>query len=227
MGRLPLLFEPGTELNYSVATDVLGRLVEVLSGQTLDALLQGAHLRPARHDRHRFSAVDQDRLAALYEPGLGCATTAWARARCATPDVPLRRRRAGLHAPPTTTASRRCSSRGELTAAARTPYAPLHGPQPPAGWRRARGVRAGRRSPRPQNDGMGFGLGFSVVEDPAADEVAASAGRVRLGRRWPAPRSGSTRAERISVQFFTQMLPSSTYPLRSQLRQLVYQALVD
>ena len=34
-------------------------------------------------------------------------------------------------------------------------------------------------------------------------------------------------AERISVQFFTQLLPSSTYPLRSQLRQLVYQALVD
>jgi len=33
---LPLLFEPGTEFNYSVATDVLGRLVEVISGQPLD-----------------------------------------------------------------------------------------------------------------------------------------------------------------------------------------------
>jgi hypothetical protein len=31
----------------------------------------------------------------------------------------------------------------------------------------------------------------------------------------------------VSVQFFTQLLPSSTYPLRSQLRNLVYQALVD
>ena len=27
------------------------------------------------------------------------------------------------------------------------------------------------------------------------------------------------------MQFFTQMIPSSTYPLRSQLRQLVYQAM--
>ena len=31
----------------------------------------------------------------------------------------------------------------------------------------------------------------------------------------------------MSVQFFTQLVPSSTYPLRSQLRNLVYQALVD
>jgi hypothetical protein len=31
----------------------------------------------------------------------------------------------------------------------------------------------------------------------------------------------------VSVQFFTQMAPSSTYPLRSQLRSLVYQALTD
>jgi hypothetical protein len=33
--------------------------------------------------------------------------------------------------------------------------------------------------------------------------------------------------ERVTAQFFTQLVPSSTYPLRSQLRQLVYQALVD
>ena len=35
-GRLPLLFQPGAEWNYSVATDVLGRVVEVVSGQTLE-----------------------------------------------------------------------------------------------------------------------------------------------------------------------------------------------
>jgi CubicO group peptidase (beta-lactamase class C family) len=32
-------------------------------------------------------------------------------------------------------------------------------------------------------------------------------------------------AEELTVSFFTQMFPSSTYPLRPQLRQLVYQAL--
>ena len=44
---LPLVFEPGSEWNYSVATDVLGRVVEVISGQTLDAFFARAHLRTA------------------------------------------------------------------------------------------------------------------------------------------------------------------------------------
>ena len=49
----PLLFEPGTEWNYSVATDVVGRLVEVLSGQPLDEFLREQDLRAAGHGRHR------------------------------------------------------------------------------------------------------------------------------------------------------------------------------
>ncbi len=77
-----------------------------------------------------------------------------------------------------------------------------------------------------QNDGMGFGLGFSVVLDPAGTKTAASKGELAWGGLastafWVDP------AERITAQFFTQLVPSSTYPLRSQLRQLVYQALVD
>ena len=77
-----------------------------------------------------------------------------------------------------------------------------------------------------QNDGMGFGLGFSVVLDPAATKIATSPGELAWGGLastafFVAPE------ERLSVQFFTQMIPSSTYPLRSQLRQLVYQAMTD
>ena len=49
---LPLLFEPGTEWNYSVATDVLGRLVEVMSGQSLDEFFRTRIFEPAGHDRH-------------------------------------------------------------------------------------------------------------------------------------------------------------------------------
>jgi CubicO group peptidase (beta-lactamase class C family) len=75
-------------------------------------------------------------------------------------------------------------------------------------------------------DGVGFGLGFSVVLDPVAGKVPASPGELAWGGAastafWVDPR------ERITALFFTQLLPSSTYPLRSQLRQLVMQALVD
>ena len=77
-----------------------------------------------------------------------------------------------------------------------------------------------------QNEGMGFGLGFSVVLDAARTKVACSEGELAWGGLastafWVDPK------ERITAHFFTQLAPSSTYPLRSQLRQLVYQALVD
>ena len=74
--------------------------------------------------------------------------------------------------------------------------------------------------------GVGFGLGFSVLEDPAAGRVPGSVGEFAWGGAastafWVDP------VERLTVLFLTQLLPSSTYPLRTQLRQLVHQALVD
>lgn len=77
-----------------------------------------------------------------------------------------------------------------------------------------------------QFGGMGYGLGVSVVEDPARSKVASPCGELACGGAatttfWVDP------AERITAHFFTQMLPSSTHPLRMQLRQLVCQALVD
>jgi signal transduction histidine kinase len=74
--------------------------------------------------------------------------------------------------------------------------------------------------------GVGFGLGFSVVVDPVANRVPSSPGEFAWGGAastafWVDP------VERITVLFFTQLLPSSTHPIRPQLRQLVAQALVD
>jgi CubicO group peptidase (beta-lactamase class C family) len=74
-------------------------------------------------------------------------------------------------------------------------------------------------------DGIGFGLGFSVVLDPVANRVPSSPGELAWGG------AASTAfyldpMEDLGVLFLTQMLPSSAHPLRSQLRQLVSQALV-
>ena len=54
LARLPLLAQPGTEWNYSVATDVLGALVQTISGQRFGAFLQERILRAARHGRYRL-----------------------------------------------------------------------------------------------------------------------------------------------------------------------------
>jgi CubicO group peptidase (beta-lactamase class C family) len=74
--------------------------------------------------------------------------------------------------------------------------------------------------------GFGFGLGFSVMLDPATAQVVGSPGECALGGGastafWIDP------AEDMTVILMTQLLPSSTYPLRRELRVLTYQALID
>ena len=75
-------------------------------------------------------------------------------------------------------------------------------------------------------DGVGFGLGVSVTLDPVKGRVPGNAGEFAWGGAastafWVDP------ADDLTVTFFTQLLPSSVHPIRSQLKQLVYQALLD
>ena len=89
-------------------------------------------------------------------------------------------------------------------------------------------------SPRRTLDGIGFGLGFAVVDDPVPSRVPSSVGEYYWGgvastAFWVDP------AEELTVVFMTQLLnlrgthlvPSELYPIRAQLRQLVYSALMD
>ncbi len=65
LAKLPLAFQPGTRWEYSRSTDVLGRLVEVLSGETLGDFLERHILKPLGMDDSRFSVpeAEQARLA--------------------------------------------------------------------------------------------------------------------------------------------------------------------
>ncbi|HEY5122007.1 MAG TPA: serine hydrolase domain-containing protein, partial [Acidimicrobiales bacterium] len=66
----PLVFEPGSRFNYSVATDVLGRLVEIWSGQPLDEFFTERILAPLGMSETQWWCDEdqQDRLAQLYVP---------------------------------------------------------------------------------------------------------------------------------------------------------------
>jgi CubicO group peptidase (beta-lactamase class C family) len=228
---MPLLFQPGTEFNYGVSTDVLGRVVEVISGKSLDAFLRKRIFEPLGMTETGFVAGDPGRLAALYGPDP--ETGALVRND--------RMGGAALCAPGFLSGgSGLVSPAGDYHRFTRM----LLG-EGEAGGARLLGSRTLRYMARnhlpggaeleaiarptfteAQFDGLGFGLGFSVVEDPAASKVACSRGELAWGGAastafWVDP------AERITAHFFTQLLPSSTYPLRTQLRQLVYQALVD
>ena len=73
LAHLPLAHQPGTTWDYSLAADVLGRLVEVVAGKSLDEFFAERIFKPlAMHDTH-FVLPDskRGRLAALYESGTG------------------------------------------------------------------------------------------------------------------------------------------------------------
>jgi CubicO group peptidase (beta-lactamase class C family) len=231
--ELPLAFQPGAEWNYSVATDVLGRLVEVVSGKPLDVFFQERIFGPLDMPDTGFWCPEdrQGRLAALYAMPAGRTQ-------------PVRHDAIGKHV---LKRPSWLSGGGGLVSTTRDytrfTWMLLNG-----------GELEGTRllSPRTLDymtsnhlpggadlatfgrplfaetryDGVGFGLGFGVVVDPVAYRTLSSVGEYHWGGMastafWVDP------AEELTVVFMTQLLPSSTYPLRSQLRQLVYQSIVD
>jgi CubicO group peptidase (beta-lactamase class C family) len=70
LSKIPLLYEPGTRWNYSVSIDVLGRLVEVLSGKSFDQFLQERIFNPLnmRDTGFYVPSNKKERLAKLYSP---------------------------------------------------------------------------------------------------------------------------------------------------------------
>ena len=72
-------------------------------------------------------------------------------------------------------------------------------------------------------DGVGFGFGMAVVVDATATRMVCSTGEYNWGGAasttfWVDP------VEQLEVVFMTQLLPSSTYPIRPLLRQTIYGA---
>jgi CubicO group peptidase (beta-lactamase class C family) len=230
---LPLLFQPGTEWNYSVATDVLGRVIEVVSGQRLDEFLTARVLRPLGMSDTTFGEADPERLAALYTraPDGTLARADLLEAEALRRPVVLRggsglvSTAADYHRFLQLLLSRPGSPAGELDGTR------LLSPRTVAYMARNHlpGGQDLETFGRPLNAeapfrGVGFGLGFAVVIDAAAGKVMCSEGELSWGGL-ASTAFWLDQAEDLAVSFYTQLLPSSAYPLRGQLRQLVYQAL--
>ncbi len=232
---LPLLFQPGAEWNYSVATDVLGRVIEVVSGQRLDDFLTARILRPLGMTDTGFHAGETQlpRLAALYTPGTGGAAVRLDALGDAARRAPvmlgggggLVSTAADYHRFTQMLLPRTDSPAGELDGtrllSPRTVGYMTRNHLPGGADLETFGRPLYAETPF---RGVGFGLGLAVITDPGPGKVLCSAGELSWGGAasttfWIDP------AEELTVSFFTQLLPSSAYPLRSQLRQLVYQAL--
>lgn len=231
-GEFPLVFQPGTEWNYSVATDVLGRVVEVASGMRLDEFLRTEILDPLGMTETGFQvgADRVDRLATLYNarPGGGLVENKALGAAITREPTYL----SGGGGLASTVGdylrfARMLARGGELDGVR------ILGP---------RTLGAATRNHLPGGAdldtvgrpifsesafaGVGFGLGFSVVVDPAATRQLVNPGTFAWGGLastafWVDP------VDDTVVVFMTQLVPSSTYPIRSQLQTLVAQAVIS
>jgi CubicO group peptidase (beta-lactamase class C family) len=233
LASLPLLFQPGTEWNYSMSIDVLGRVVELISGQTLGEFLRTRIFEPLGMVDTGFFVPESevDRLAALYgaHPGTGLA-------------VPLVAAGAAVLQPP----AAHLGGGGLVSTMA--DYLRF------AAMLRRGGELDGVRLLSPRTirymthnhlpggvdltefgrplfsettfDGVGFCLLGSVTIDPVVAKVPGSVGDFGWGGAastffWVDP------VEDITCVFMTQLVPSNTHPIRSQIKQLVHQALVQ
>jgi CubicO group peptidase (beta-lactamase class C family) len=229
---LPLLFHPGTEWNYGVSTDVLGRVVEVVSGQPLDEFLAEHVFGPLDMTDTGFAVAPDslDRLAALYLPDpRGGLTRSAAMGDAITRPPTFLSGGGGLASTAAdyhrfTQLLLRGGELGGVRLLSPRTVAYMTRNHLPGGV----DLEAFGRPVFAESTvrGVGFGLGVSVVIDAAAVRGLTSVGEYAWGGL------ASTAfyvdpVEEITAMFFTQLVPSSTYPIRSQLRTLVTQALVD
>ncbi|RAR59278.1 CubicO group peptidase (beta-lactamase class C family) [Paraburkholderia unamae] len=240
LATLPLEFSPGDAWNYSVSTDVLGYLVGKVSGMAFEDFLKARIFDPLGMVDTAFY-VPEDKLSrfcACYAVGTLGSKVVSAQGPTLQDDP----RTSPYCEPPgfvsgggglvSTAAdylrfSRMLLQGGELDGVR------LLGPKT-VELMTANHLPGGADLPRLSRsmfseanyEGVGFGLGFATTLAPASTLTPGSAGDFFWGGAastffWVDPR------EDLIVLFLTQLLPSSAYPVRRQLRTLVYSAITE
>jgi CubicO group peptidase (beta-lactamase class C family) len=233
LGKLPLEFEPGTGWNYSVATDVLGVAVERLSGLRLGEYFE----------RHIFAPLGMTDTGFGVNPGQAeRLADCWAHRPGKPPRLTDRGATSKLTGPAkfhsggggligTIADYHRFAAmllnKGELEGGriiAPKTLALMTSNFLPGGVDLASISRS--LFSESTSAGSGFGLGFAVVIDPARTLMPASRGEFYWGGAY------STfffvdPVEAVTMVFTTQLYPSSAYPVRRQLKTLIYGALME
>lgn len=232
LGKLPLEFSPGTAWNYSVSTDVLGAVVQRLSGLSLDQFFASRIFQPLKMDDTFFAVPEGkiDRLTDCYTfvPGKGRvmydrgAESAWSR-------MPRQLSGGGGLVSTALDYHRFCQMllnggelEGERIIGRKTLELMTMNHLPDGGdlasWSKSLFSEA-------TNAGVGFGLGFAVNINPAANMIPGSTGEYYWGGMFSTAFFVDP-VEKVHMVFMTQLSPSSVYPIRRELKTLIYSALV-
>ena len=233
LAKLPLEFSPGEAWNYSVATDVCGYLVQKVAGKPLDQVFRERIFEPLKmHDTGFHVREDQrSRLGACYNatPQGGLKLQDDPQTSTYLKPPPFLSGGGGL----VSTAAdylrfdNMLVNGGELDGARILApktiklMATNHLPGDKDLTELSRSLFS-----ESTNAGVGFGLGFAVVFDPPKTLIPCSQGEFYWGGAastafWVDP------VEEVTAVFMTQLLPSSSYPIRRELRTLTYAALME
>jgi CubicO group peptidase (beta-lactamase class C family) len=229
LAQVPLLYEPGSRWSYSLATDVCGHLIEVISGQPLEEFLIERLFDPLEMPDTRFSVPDDklERFAACYERA---------------PDKTLRLQddpaTSRFRQPPVAPSgagglvgtindyanfcemlAHRGAFRGQQLIG--RPILELMTRNHLGGASLAQMAVGGFSET--SNEGVGFGLGFASTIDAAASGTVGEGdfywGGLASTLFWVDP------TENLYAIFMTQLIPSSTFNFRGQIKNLVYGAM--
>jgi len=232
LAELPLEFSPGTKWNYSVSTDVVGWLVQVVSGMPFEEFLRTRIFEPLEmHDT--FFHVPEDkhsRFAACYAYFQG--TTFLYDDPVKSPYLQPQTLISGGGGLVSTAADYLTFCR-MLLAGGRWNGTQFLSPKTIDLMTRNH-LPGGKELPdlsislfsEAGYAGVGFGLGFSVMLDPAKALLPGSPGEYSWGGAastyfWIDPK------EELIAIFMTQLMPSTLYPVRREMRTLTYSAIVD
>jgi CubicO group peptidase (beta-lactamase class C family) len=233
LATVPLEFDPGEAWNYSVSTDVLGYLVQVISGQPFDAFLRTRIFEPLNMMDTGFFVPESERSRFTACYALNQAGEVVLQDDPATSSFlvdPLVKSGGGGLVSTADDYMRFCRmllNGGELGGARIVSPKTLklmtmnHLPG---------GKEVVEMSSSPFSEtltsGLGFGLGFAMTINQARTMNIGSQGEYTWGGMastvfWIDP------VEDLAVVFMTQLIPSNAYPIRRELRTLVYSALME
>ena len=231
LATIPLQFDPGSSWNYSVATDVLGAILQRIDNAPLDEIIARRVTGPLGMVDTHFQ-VPADKLARvpdcyvwhpaetkkMYDPGEG---SAWGR-------KPNQLSGGGGMASTLADYHRFCRmllAGGELDGAriiGRKTLDLMTANHLPGGADLA--TMSTALFSEAENAGVGFGLGFATTMDPAKAQTNGSAGDFYWGGMFSTAFFVDP-LEGIIMIFMTQLMPSSTYPVRREIKTMLYAAL--
>ncbi len=226
IAQLPLDAQPGEKFVYGYNTDILGALIEVISGQSLDTFIRDNILDPLQmHDTHFYLPTEKsDRIATVY------SSTDSGIEKSPTPGF-------GVGQGQYIEGPRKSFSGGAGLLSTAADYATFLQMLLNGGYFGKTRI-LGRKSVElmitdhlgkigfPWSKGTGFGLGFYILKELGNRGTPGTIGEYGWGGAyhstyWVDPK------EELVVVYFTQLIPANGIDDHDKLRSLIYQAIID